>query len=102
MIGAHWAASSVAAPADVARLAHEVGAAGLVTFGGQLQRQTAKGLIGTVLARTRLAGDYRDWDGTRRWRPTSPVPRLVVLDRPQRRSRPVRGGQNRAFRVTNP
>jgi menaquinone-dependent protoporphyrinogen oxidase len=54
-------------PKKVQRLAHRIGATPAMTFAGKLTEETAKGFLATRMARTELAGDFRDWPLITAW-----------------------------------
>ncbi|WP_019875259.1 flavodoxin domain-containing protein [Sporichthya polymorpha] len=54
-------------PPDVATLAAEIGVSRPVTFAGALLPETARGLLPRLMARTKSAGEHRDWDRIRAW-----------------------------------
>lgn len=54
-------------PRKVQRLAHRIGATPAMTFAGKLSTETAEGFLATRMARTELAGDFRDWDLIAAW-----------------------------------
>lgn len=54
-------------PKAVAALAREIGTAPPVTFPGALLPETAHGVLPRLMARTKGAGDHRDWDRIRAW-----------------------------------
>lgn len=55
------------APRKVREIAARIGADEPVTFGGRLTSETAVGFIARKMARTSMAGDFRDWDEIRLW-----------------------------------
>lgn len=57
-------------PGAVERLRDVLGAEPVVTFGGVLDPKTATGFVGRRLARSELAGDYRDIPRIRAWAAT--------------------------------
>jgi menaquinone-dependent protoporphyrinogen oxidase len=57
----------VPAPKMVAKLAHLIGAAAPVTFGGRLQPETAQGFLARKMATGPMAGDFRDFDRVHRF-----------------------------------
>jgi menaquinone-dependent protoporphyrinogen oxidase len=65
--GAQDEARQLPMPGVVRRLAEEIGAQPAVTFGGKLDRATARGLLSRWVASGDLAGDWRDWDQIRAW-----------------------------------
>jgi menaquinone-dependent protoporphyrinogen oxidase len=65
--GAQDAALQLPMPGVVRRLAEEIGAQPAVTFGGKLDRATARGLLSRWVTNDGLAGDWRDWDQIRAW-----------------------------------
>lgn len=54
-------------PRNVQRLARRIGATPAMTFAGRLTPETAQGFLATRMARTELAGDFRDWDLITAW-----------------------------------
>lgn len=54
-------------PRKVQRLARRIGATPAMTFAGSLTQETAEGFLATRMARTDLAGDFRDWDLITAW-----------------------------------
>jgi menaquinone-dependent protoporphyrinogen oxidase len=74
-------------PRAVHTLAQQIGITHPVTFAGCLIPATARGLLPRLMARTKGAGDFRDWDRIHNWareisadicartgRPWAPVP----------------------------
>lgn len=81
-------------PAEVSRLAEEIGAAPAVTFPGRLEPETAKGFLARRLATGKLAGDARDWDEIRAW-----ATRIsAAIDAGERGRRPAAKSPNDAAR----
>ena len=56
-----------AMPRKVQRLARRIGATPAMTFAGKLTTETAEGFLATRMARTELAGDFRDWELITAW-----------------------------------
>jgi menaquinone-dependent protoporphyrinogen oxidase len=54
-------------PSAVAALAREIGTDRPVTFAGALLPETATGVLPRLMARSKDAGDHRDWDRIRAW-----------------------------------
>jgi menaquinone-dependent protoporphyrinogen oxidase len=54
-------------PRAVRRLCHKFGLAAPMTFGGNLDRDRAKGRLARWVSDGDLAGDFRDWDQIRAW-----------------------------------
>ncbi|GAA3592680.1 flavodoxin domain-containing protein [Kribbella ginsengisoli] len=54
-------------PRKVQRLARRIGATPAMTFAGKLTTETAEGFLATRMARTELAGDFRDWELIAAW-----------------------------------
>jgi menaquinone-dependent protoporphyrinogen oxidase len=54
-------------PRAVRRWADKIGLAAPTTFGGNLDRSRAKGLLARWVSVGDLAGDFRDWDQIRAW-----------------------------------
>jgi len=65
--GENAARQEVVAPKRVRRGAHRLGIAPPVTFGGRLEPATAQGFIARKMAKSAMAGDYRDFDRIRTW-----------------------------------
>ena len=59
--------ATVSAPGRVAALAIALGADQPTTFGGRIEKATAKGLLATSMAKGDLAGDYRDFAEITAW-----------------------------------
>ncbi len=55
------------APRKVREIAARIGAEEPVTFGGRLTSETAVGFIAKKMARSSMAGDFRNWDEIRLW-----------------------------------
>jgi menaquinone-dependent protoporphyrinogen oxidase len=61
------ASTQVVAPKRVRGLAHLIGAAPPVTFGGRLEPATAKGFIARRMAKGAMGGDFRDFERIAAW-----------------------------------
>ncbi|MET0863000.1 MAG: flavodoxin domain-containing protein [Nakamurella sp.] len=72
----------VVAPRRVRGLAHRIGAAPPVTFGGRLEKATAKGFLAQQMAKGKLAGDFRDFARITAWADTI-AQHLTSADQPQ-------------------
>lgn len=66
-VGDGTADQQVPAPHNVRRIAARIGTGLPITFGGRLEADTAQGFLGRRMARSHLAGDYRDWEKIREW-----------------------------------
>jgi len=55
----------VSTPKKVAKLAHLIGTAAPITFGGRLEPATAKGFLARKMATGPMAGDFRDLERVR-------------------------------------
>jgi menaquinone-dependent protoporphyrinogen oxidase len=64
------ASTTVVAPKRVRSLAHLLGAAPPVTFGGRLETGTAKGFIARRMAKGTMGGDFRDFERIADWAAT--------------------------------
>lgn len=58
---------TVPPPGKIAAMAEDLGASPPQTFGGRIERETAKGFLATSMAKGDLAGDYRNFDDIKAW-----------------------------------
>ena len=68
-------------PRGVRRVCDKIGLAAPTTFGGNLDRSRAKGLLARWVSVGDLAGDFRDWDQIRAWA-DDVADRLLALGAP--------------------